>query len=518
MATDQVNLYDVVVLEQTECPGDLGGGSYLSPSVLEQYVTEPQIKSVCRDEGWREDLSVIIYQSARKIFAILHLINQVEILNHIVDCGLRDEHLPLSLSPEKASLISRKGEVTELSFRPFGDPPVKRKFTHALVQFVEKQWTFIPFIFDDSGEHYKCDPKRVMPFLSRKSLGRAIGTEDPDCDRWVFDCTIDAELFCTKRGKRVAVKKLAGPRAFEQEITALRLTRKKNHTSLIRFLSSWEKSDHYYILLPFAEGGTLRDFCANNGPTIIPRDHEFIRKSLVQLLQLIDGIRIIHQDNLRHGDLKPENIFHFTDHPGQLGTFVIADLGISRQHHIETGLRYSKTTTNSSTPVYQAPEVEIDALRDKPLRRRYDVWSVGCILLEYIIWLLWDNDAIRAFNEARGKLAFYSTKKDEADNQIAVDHAKVAEVIGVLRDDPRCGKGTALRDLVDHVQRGMLVVDRDKRYDAEELHDAVSQIVGKASGTGKGEGDAYVLPPEAKVPAVRPEIFQWKGEYGSETS
>lgn len=321
-----------------------------------------------------------------------------------------------------------------------------------------------------------------------------------------------------KCGKRVAVKKLAGPIAFDQEIKALRVTRQKNHASLIRFLSSWEKSDHYYILLPFAKGGTLRDFCASNGPMVIPRDHEFIRQSLVQLLQLIDGIRIIHKENLRHGDLKPENIFHFTDHPGQLGSFVIADLGISRQHQIETGLRHSKTTTNSSTPVYQAPEVEIDALRDKPLRRRYDVWSMGCIVLEYIIWLLWDNEAIKAFGDARGKFPFYSTAKDEADNQIAVDHAKVAEVIGVLRDDPRCGEGTALRDLIDHVQRGMLVVDRDKRYDAEQLHDAVSQIVRKASGSGKGEGDAYVLPPEAKVPPVRPEIFQWREEYESETS
>lgn len=196
MATDQIDLYDVL-LEQTECPSDLGSGFYLPPSVLEQYVTEPQIKSVCKDEGWREDLSVVIYQSARKVFAILHLINQVHILKKMVDCGLRDEHLPLSLSPDRAGLISRKGEVTELSFRPFGNPPVKPRFTHALVQFVEKQWTLIPFILDDSGKHYKCDSNRVMPFLSREYLGRAIGTEDPDCDRWVFNCTIDPELFCT---------------------------------------------------------------------------------------------------------------------------------------------------------------------------------------------------------------------------------------------------------------------------------------------------------------------------------
>jgi serine/threonine protein kinase len=281
---------------------------------------------------------------------------------------------------------------------------------------------------------------------------------------------------------------------------------------LIRYLSTWEKSNAYYILLPWANGSTLGSFWANNGPEISPRNQELIRKSLYQLLQLTDALRFLHSLNFRHGDLKPDNILHFTNRSGQIDNFVIADLGISKHHPLATGLRTKATMTKSTTATYEAPEVFTDAASGRPRPRKYDVWSMGCIILEYIIWLLWDIEAVEAFTASREypAFAFYLARRNSVGAKIAVVHPEVVEVMKVLRDDPRCATGTALRDLIDLVESNLLVTDMDQRCEAAQLHAAMSEIVRKAS-----TGDAYVLPPGARLPPMRPGIFQLKEVPGS---
>lgn len=297
---------------------------------------------------------------------------------------------------------------------------------------------------------------------------------------------------------------------FDREMKALRATRNENHPRLIRYLSTCEKSNTYYILLPWADGSTLDKFWENNGPKTRPRNRELVRKSLDQLLQLADALRFLHSIKLRHGDLKPANILHFTDRSGQVDNFVIADLGISRHHHKATGLRNVPTMTRSTTEAYEAPEASTDAAHGRPRSRKYDIWSMGCIILEYIIWLLWDNEALDTFNKARGypAFAFYRAGSSIVNASAAVVDPAVLRAIKVLRADPRCARGTALRDLIDLVQQDLLVVDLDHRCEAVQLHAAVNKIVRKASATGRGMGDVYVLPPGAKAPAKRPAIFQ----------
>jgi len=345
-----------------------------------------------------------------------------------------------------------------------------------------------------------------MHLLSRLVTCRGIGPANTSSST---DALAQQGQTC---GRRVAVKKFTERADFIREITALRAAREANQTHLIRFLSTCEKSNTYYILLPWAEGSTLHNFWVNNGPKTMVRNRTLVRKSIDQLLQLSAALQFLHSMKFRHGDLKPDNILHFTDPSGQDDNFVIADLGISSHHHLATG-HWSRTPTNmkSTTLAYEAPEVV--TARHLPRSRKYDVWSMGCIILEYIVWLLWDTEAVDAFADAREypAFAFYLAQSGGDGAKTAIVRPEVVTAIDGLRADPRGAAGTALCDLFDLVERGLLVVDVDQRWDAEQLHAALDEIARKASATGGGASDAYVLPPDATAPVIRPAIFRRSG-------
>ncbi|KAL8318705.1 hypothetical protein RB597_005806 [Gaeumannomyces tritici] len=506
--TKPVFLFKVLKDSWISCPLELGGGEYLPQSVVDKYAKEPHITN----EGVPEELVQTIVASAKKVFIVLDVADKIEIARDMLKCGIRDADLPLRLDEGKDRLISRSGK----RFRPFKSPWTVKDLRNVKA-FLDNQWMVLPHILDDSGKHHLLDPKCALPFLDKlKPLGTA--------NRAVFDCTIHKDFFRNvddspqplqdggdtdteeqNSGRRVAVKKFTKWDDFEREINALRAVREANHPNLIRFLSSYEKSNKYYILLPWAEGGTLQNYWMVNEPKTAVRDRAFIRKSINQLLQLSAALQFLHFIKFRHGDLKPDNIFHFMDPSRQFDNFVIAGLGIPSHHQNPTNHFDRKAISiKATTLAYEAPEVWTDS--EKPRSRKYDVWSMGCIILEHIIWLLWDADALDAFTDFRQHpvFAFYLPQGSSNSPKTAIVRPEVANAVKAVRDDPRGAAGTALRDLVDLVERGLLVADVKQRWDAEQLHSALSEIARKASA--KGTGDAYVLPLKAVAP-VRPHIF-----------
>lgn len=50
-----------------------------------------------------------------------------------------------------------------------------------------------------------------------------------------------------------------------------------------------------------------------------------------------------------------------------------------------------------NTPTYRAPELDI--MKDST--PKYDIWSLGCVLLEFVVWYLCGWDEVEAFVDAR---------------------------------------------------------------------------------------------------------------------
>ena len=86
-------------------------------------------------------------------------------------------------------------------------------------------------------------------------------------------------------------------------------------------------------------------------------------------IQLVKGLKALHDLKILHRDIKSANVFLFKDGRTKLG-----DLNVSKV--AKKGLGYTQT----GTPYYASPEV----WKDLPYDNKSDIWSLGCVLYEMI--------------------------------------------------------------------------------------------------------------------------------------
>ncbi|KAF1832274.1 HET-domain-containing protein [Decorospora gaudefroyi] len=171
-----------------------------------------------------------------------------------------------------------------------------------------------------------------------------------------------------------------------------------------------------------------------------------------------DYIEKSNTKSIRHGDLKPENILRFLGQQTGLGTLKIADMDLAKQHIVVTQDRTHLTSTRYGTIQYEAPEA---MLLNGPRSRLYDVWSMGCITLEFIIWLLYGNDGLENFyNQLKGDAQQYCQYYEWAPGEERAEvHKVVRDWIKAMQEtDPECSGNTALSDLLHLVREKLLVV------------------------------------------------------------
>lgn len=257
----------------------------------------------------------------------------------------------------------------------------------------------------------------------------------------------------------------------------------KGHPHIIPFFGAIEKGTSRYLLFQWADGGNLRDFWkAHPNPTPTAA---LVAKFLHELRGIADALYNLHTfkrdgcegGSYRHGDLKPENILSVSSSNGQdreevkpdFGTLMVSDLGLAKHHPLATNLRRHQTSTEATTWRYQPPEVNIEVKKSIGRSRRYDIWSMGCVTLEFIIWLLYGNDVLDQFNNSINKPSsrpsdFNRTPwfTTDDDTNTASLHDSVKKTISIiLKKDPECQGQvkTALRSLIELVRDRLLVVD-----------------------------------------------------------
>jgi serine/threonine protein kinase len=263
--------------------------------------------------------------------------------------------------------------------------------------------------------------------------------------------------------------------AFAREHKILQKIKYLPHQHIIRHFVSIDQGNKGYIVSPWADGGDLQYYWENSKVEISRKRAIW---SLRQMAGLATALDLLHETlNCRHGDLKPLNVLCFTE-SGET-VLKIADFGIAKIHNTQTMFRKAATTTLGLTPSYQGPEVEFEKVnRTEPLprSRKYDIWSLGCIFLEFSIWLLYGAKAIEEFRGARGSntpstdssLPLYEITDKVA--KAARVHQLVSWTIEtILHDDPRCQGDTALVVLLNLIQNQMLQPAVENRPSAREV-------------------------------------------------
>lgn len=130
----------------------------------------------------------------------------------------------------------------------------------------------------------------------------------------------------------------------------------------------YEMASEMVLVLEFAAGGEIFNQCVSD------REEEAFSEEDVKRLmrQILKGVAFLHQNNVVHLDLKPQNILLTSSCP--LGDIKIVDFGLSRMISSHQELREIM-----GTPEYVAPEI----LNYEPISTATDMWSIG--VLAYVM-------------------------------------------------------------------------------------------------------------------------------------
>lgn len=259
---------------------------------------------------------------------------------------------------------------------------------------------------------------------------------------------------------------------FKQERDTLQAIRNIDNPHLIKPIAAYQfhNEENGSFLFPWAEGGNMREFWKQETarPHKEPMMMDWVLK---QMCGLCHALSILHAQTYRHGDLKPENILHF-DEGDYKGTLRIADVGLAKFHEATTEVRHKMalvTKTQTGTMHYVSPEF----FNSDQIPRVFDVWSLGCIYIEFLIWILHGNDQLVEFNNSRFD-HFWENINGEY-----VVHSHVNSILARLAEDLK-GSETALLDILGVITSKMLVPDAKTRARSEEVHDLLEKIYRRA--------------------------------------
>ncbi len=167
--------------------------------------------------------------------------------------------------------------------------------------------------------------------------------------------------------RQVAVKVLYGSdepfvRRFEREALAVGAL---SHDHILPLYDFGAQRPWYYLVMPFVEGGTLRDYLYTHERLTLDEAGSFLE-------QIASALQYAHNHGVIHRDVKPSNILLRLD-----GHAYLVDFGLAKAQADADG--YPHSATGIGTPEYMAPE-QMDGIND----HRSDIYSLGIILYQML--------------------------------------------------------------------------------------------------------------------------------------
>jgi serine/threonine protein kinase len=320
-------------------------------------------------------------------------------------------------------LIRHEHKDIDLPLTPLHCP--EEAYSKKFRDLLKWQCGFIAHEFDKGRpKHRQLKDKIIVPIMFDKvqdKLGEGgFGM--------VYKVYIDPDhhFFSPDRNRPYALKifKELGSRTeldFKRESETLSTLSTLPHPHITPHLASWTQDSKFYMLFPCAETHLGQFLRTRPNPEL---DNTFVLWLLQQLKGLADGVRHIHNlgpsglgpeamaRDLRrpakrgrtgfHHDLKPQNILVFADdnvgdRPPSITDLIlkISDFGtakisnmLSHSVLVEKSSYKTRNLSHGDT-VYGAPDFALMGETSRP----YDVWSLGCIFLEILLWTFGLSDS-----------------------------------------------------------------------------------------------------------------------------
>jgi NIMA (never in mitosis gene a)-related kinase len=138
------------------------------------------------------------------------------------------------------------------------------------------------------------------------------------------------------------------------------------HPNIIAYKQAFfdNKAQTLNIVMEYADDGDLEKKIQSH----VKKKTKFSENQIWQILiQIVKGLKTLHDMKIMHRDLKSANIFLMKDGTVKLGDLNVSKIFKSNFAHTQTG-----------TPYYTPPEIWENKIYDF----KADIWSLGCIIYE----------------------------------------------------------------------------------------------------------------------------------------
>ncbi|KAF6234580.1 hypothetical protein HO173_007206 [Letharia columbiana] len=277
---------------------------------------------------------------------------------------------------------------------------------------------------------------------------------------------------------------------FQRELKVLDELSKYPLRHIVTHRATWTQEGRYYMLFPYAQCN-LRQymewirFGAPKKENIMWLLRQF--RGLAEALKDIHNLSgagdlqsapnlVTHSGGDRkagyHHDLKPENILFYK----VSGNFEISDFGSSKVHTYRSGSHNTKSAHGTLT--YEPPEAAGETSRP------YDVWSLGCVFLEILIWAVLGFPSVKKFGEERDDRRYpgshVNIAKDDAfwqmlQNGDIMVRKSVESFTEILREKILQQRNQPFMKVLDLVIK-MLDTVKDTRILALDVYDTLDRI------------------------------------------
>ena len=153
----------------------------------------------------------------------------------------------------------------------------------------------------------------------------------------------------------------------ENSVNEVRILASIHHQNVISYKEAfWDDNNNSLnIIMEYADDGDLLTKIKKMNQQKIYFEEKKIWNYAIQIIQ---GLKSLHDKNIIHRDLKSENIFLFKKN----SLCKIGDMNVSKV------LKEKLLRTQTGTPYYASPEVWMN----KPYSFKSDLWSIGCVIYE----------------------------------------------------------------------------------------------------------------------------------------
>ncbi|CBF71834.1 protein kinase family protein [Aspergillus nidulans FGSC A4] len=473
------------------------GGRFIPMPIMQRLVAD-NIKGILMEKNIL-DVEYIswyaenILQTAAKLSAILAYINsdKEKYIIQLLREKIGDDHLPFrqksGLRRSGVYLVTRQGTMIEA---------LKGWDSKSFENFENKQYRFLSPVFR-RGEHYDLDDMHVLPF-TKKDTASSSKTVTAGGYGEVFQAHIhpDHHKLGDKSGEEslaIAVKRMSNYEHFISERTVYRDLGPSNHPHLIDLLFTYRHDGRYQLVFPWANS-SLKEYWENNPCPADALSTSTLKWSLSQMIGLASGLTHFHEFTNRftgetrfgrHGDIKAANILYFQPSEGD-AILKIADLGLASIRSRNSRSNVDPRSIKFS-PTYAPPDVE----RGCHISRKFDIWSLGCLFLEFVTYLVLGGNAINEFSEERQEITtefpelaadfFYSKNKN-------LVKPCVFSWVDRLKKNSRCSH--MLSDILDLVMAEMIIIEPGNRSSSLDICKKLRELMSQVE-----EDEGYLLKP-----------------------